>query len=402
MRFLFLSELYYPHYGGAELATYLYAKKLVEKGHEVTVLTHRFSGESQVEDYDGYKVIRLPLINSDSPKYSIQGRVDVLASATFRHMVASSDIVYVPRLWYSAIPFVRSMHKPVIVHLHDYQPVCPMATLYDAKNERACQFGHCGASCVLSTERQQKDDPVKIFASTLLNTTLGSPLGWLAKLGDALVCVSKRQREILLERAPNLRGKTHVVYNPMRSIENVELKGVEFGYFGGRSLIKGVRVLYDAVNLLESGSCEVPIIHASKMLQDGKITSDPKKKSGLHPYGRLSSDGFNQMYNMVQTVIVPSVWEEPLPYVVAEALIRERLVIASRIGGIPELVEGCPGVILCEPGNAEKLANAIESVLNMDQSEKISLGKRNSLVFKRRFNDDENIGRFLKIAESII
>ena len=34
MKILFLSESYYPHYGGAELATHLYSKKLAEKDNE--------------------------------------------------------------------------------------------------------------------------------------------------------------------------------------------------------------------------------------------------------------------------------------------------------------------------------------------------------------------------------
>lgn len=42
---LFLSELYYPHGGGAELATYLYAKLLSEEGFNVVVVTSRFAGE---------------------------------------------------------------------------------------------------------------------------------------------------------------------------------------------------------------------------------------------------------------------------------------------------------------------------------------------------------------------
>jgi hypothetical protein len=47
MNILFLSELFYPH-GGAELATYLYAKLLSEAGFNAVVITNRFTGESDV------------------------------------------------------------------------------------------------------------------------------------------------------------------------------------------------------------------------------------------------------------------------------------------------------------------------------------------------------------------
>jgi hypothetical protein len=45
---LFLSELFYPHGSGGELATYLYAKLLSEAGINVIVITNRFAGEPDV------------------------------------------------------------------------------------------------------------------------------------------------------------------------------------------------------------------------------------------------------------------------------------------------------------------------------------------------------------------
>lgn len=47
LRILFLSELFYPHGGGAELATYLYAKLLSSAEFNVVVVTNRFSGEPE-------------------------------------------------------------------------------------------------------------------------------------------------------------------------------------------------------------------------------------------------------------------------------------------------------------------------------------------------------------------
>jgi glycosyltransferase involved in cell wall biosynthesis len=105
---------------------------------------------------------------------------------------------------------------------------------------------------------------------------------------------------------------------------------------------------------------------------------------------------------MVQTVIVPSVWNEPLPYVVAEALTRKRLVIASRIGGIPELLEGCKGVVECEPGNVFQLADAIRNVQEMANEERLELGSKNSEVFRKRFKDEDSVESFINLASKIM
>ena len=50
--------------------------------------------------------------------------------------------------------------------------------------------------------------------------------------------------------------------------------------------------------------------------------------------------------------------------VLVEAFCRGRPVVASRVGGIPDLVEdGCNG-LLVEPGDTEELANALVRVLS--------------------------------------
>ena len=62
MRVLFLSEMFYPHGGGAEFATYLYAKLLTKAGLDVIVVTNRFPNEPDVEKNEGFIIYRLPLL----------------------------------------------------------------------------------------------------------------------------------------------------------------------------------------------------------------------------------------------------------------------------------------------------------------------------------------------------
>ena len=124
MNILFLSELFYPYGGGAELATYLYAKLLNKAEFKVVVVTNRFAGESEVLKNGNLTVYRLPLFKKGgSVKYSVLKRFDVLLSSFMRKMVKWADAVYIPRFWYSAIPLAKAYGKPVITHLHDYIPI---------------------------------------------------------------------------------------------------------------------------------------------------------------------------------------------------------------------------------------------------------------------------------------
>jgi glycosyltransferase involved in cell wall biosynthesis len=55
-------------------------------------------------------------------------------------------------------------------------------------------------------------------------------------------------------------------------------------------------------------------------------------------------------------VLVPSVWDEPFGRAVIEGLSTGRPVLASRVGGIPEVLEGPMARFLFERGDAESLA----------------------------------------------
>ena len=93
--------------------------------------------------------------------------------------------------------------------------------------------------------------------------------------------------------------------------------------------------------------------------------------------------------------------EEPAPYVVVEALLRGRLFIASRVGGIPEITEGAPGVRFVEPGDVDGLAGALNWALSMDRSEAVELGLRNREYALRRFNNERAVKALVKVFESV-
>jgi len=56
--------------------------------------------------------------------------------------------------------------------------------------------------------------------------------------------------------------------------------------------------------------------------------------------------------------VVPSIWADPFPYAVLEAMACSKPVVASRVGGIPEMVSESSAVLL-SPGNAEELAGVL-------------------------------------------
>jgi glycosyltransferase involved in cell wall biosynthesis len=77
-------------------------------------------------------------------------------------------------------------------------------------------------------------------------------------------------------------------------------------------------------------------------------------------HGWLSAEQVCGLLNSARALIFPSVWHEPAGFVALEAMAHARPVIASRVGGIPEMVLDQVNGLLVEPNDVEALANRIE------------------------------------------
>jgi len=400
MNILFLSELFYPHGGGAELATFLYAKLLSEAGFNIAVVTNRFVAESEVSKNENLIIYRLNLVKDNGiGKYSILQRFDVLFSSFMRKMVKWADVVYVPRYWYSAIPLAKAYGKPVVLHLHDYIPICPTAGLYDASKDVACnpKILSCSPRCIYAHERNQDRTFAETVISTALNSTIGRSLGILVGLSNAVICVSNAQKKLITKNFPSLSKKIQVIYNPSPELSYTEIEGDDFGYLGGPSYPKGFHILCRALARVKDKRIRV---HATSFSEPTRQLVEPIDQLMLL-YERLTGGPLEKFWRQICTLIVPSICHEPLPYVVTEALARGRVVIASSIGGIPEQIHGCKGAFLFRAGDHDQLAEAIDAVRKLSRETIVDLGFQNREFFLKRFDNTTSIERFTSICERL-
>jgi glycosyltransferase involved in cell wall biosynthesis len=402
---LMLSELFYPHGGGAEYATFLYAKLLSQAGFNIIVVTNRFSGESKVSRDERLTVYRLPLLGeSGSVKYAILKRFDVLFSSLMRKMMKWADVVYIPRFWFSAIPLAKVLGKPIITHLHDYIPICPLAILYDETKAKTCDCRSiiCSPKCIYAYEKTHDRNFQETLTSVVLNSGVGRYLPKFIELSDAIICVSKSQRSIIVEKQPSLRKNLHIIYNPLPKFSTIEINGDDFGYFGGPDVLKGFRVLYHALSSLNHAGSRLMRIHCTKFQAPSERVARALSGLGFVLYDKLDKSELDKVYENIRAVVVPSVWHEPWPYVVVEALVQGRFVVTSSVGGIPEQVEGCNGVMLFEAGNYNELADSMEFVAGLEREKIVDFGCQNRETFLRRFDNESSIKGFISVCEHLI
>jgi len=92
---------------------------------------------------------------------------------------------------------------------------------------------------------------------------------------------------------------------------------------------------------------------------DGMPSVASEAPQNVEFVGHLGRDKLHDFYASARMLLLPSRCLETFGIVVAEAMMRAKPVICSRIGGLPEVVDDGVTGLLFEPGNAEELAEKI-------------------------------------------
>jgi glycosyltransferase involved in cell wall biosynthesis len=135
------------------------------------------------------------------------------------------------------------------------------------------------------------------------------------------------------------------------------------GYVGTLVWHKGVHTLIEAARRLPPGRIETFIFGDTDTFPD--YTAELRRLATGAPVtfmGRFDRDASAAVYEKFDVLVVPSIWLENSPLVIHEAFMAGVPVIGSRIGGIPDLVEDGVSGILFDPGSAEDLARALETL----------------------------------------
>jgi glycosyltransferase involved in cell wall biosynthesis len=117
----------------------------------------------------------------------------------------------------------------------------------------------------------------------------------------------------------------------------------------------------------------------------------------VHLLGYLP--GASTILRTANVCVVPSVWEDAFPLAVLEMMARGRAVIATRVGGVPEMIEHGVSGWLVPPNDAAALAEAIATVASSPVLQ-ANLGRAARERASRLFTADEQIRQLLDTFES--
>ncbi|ADV64747.1 glycosyltransferase family 4 protein [Desulfurococcus mucosus] len=389
-RILVFSKLWWPEGGGGELATHLITKHILSRHFEVIVVSGTRHPTGEVMGYCRY--LYWPVLRE--PYKPLEWLKLFSNTETLRKLVEKADTIYIPSHTLLPLAIAAKNINPrarVIVHLHNYQPLTYTSVILHDVNTRS--LGD------VIVELYEHGDVARAIATGLLDTLGVNRVSALA-LGyaDRVVCVSRRQCGIIASGLPGVSRKLVHVYNLLPEVPPVEKRlGRPLLLFtGGDSYLKGFHLVLGAALELTRRGLDAEVLVTRRL---GEIGLSAARRLGrvLKPIGHVDYERLLELYSTSYALLHPSIWEEPLPYAVIESMLSGTIPIASRVGGVPEIVDGTPAErFMFIPGDPLILAEKIEEVIAMGREELLSIGGQLREATLRKFEATKIEGKLLK------
>ncbi|OPY31262.1 MAG: UDP-D-galactose:(glucosyl)lipopolysaccharide-1,6-D-galactosyltransferase [Methanomassiliicoccales archaeon PtaU1.Bin124] len=322
LRIIQVNAFHYPFRGGIEHRIHHVSKRLAKK-HEVIVLTSQLPNSSPEEEIDGYRVVRLPsrYINIYNPPYvTTHGILDRLKEL-------DGDVVDFHYRW-----------APTYNKAAQRYPGKKAFTFHNTYGEGV------GITRIPSVVND---------------------MGWKRHLNDfdRIICVSEFVRHDLEERGVDA-SKLVAIPN---GIENPPVEPSyqedDFILFVGRLVnTKGLKYLVQAMTKVPARLviCGGGPEERRLRQQISKLGLEDKVELA----GKVSEERKTQLMSTCKLFVMPSIFES-YGIAVAEAMSYGKPIVASNVGGLPEVV--CDAGSLCRPKDHEDLAEKINSLLQDEE-----------------------------------
>lgn len=320
MRIVQLNPYHYPYMGGIERRVHEVCRRLSHR-HEMIVLTSQLPGTVLEEEMDGYRVVRLPshFINIYNPPYvSTPGVLKALERL-------SPDVVDFHYRW--APSYTRAMKR--------YAGRWTF-TFHNTYGEGQ------GVGRLMSTVNDA------LFCRLIKD--------------KRIICITEFVKNDLIRRG--FRTDLLEVIPPGVDLPSERGQEGDYILFVGR--LVGTKGLPYLVKAMAQVNAPLFIVGDGP---DRKALEEQVRSAGLGDRitltGRVSEERKTELVAGCRLFVMPSVFES-YGLAVAEAMAWGKPVVASRVGGLPEVVG--EGGLLVPPRDGAALADALNAMLGDDST----------------------------------
>lgn len=173
-------------------------------------------------------------------------------------------------------------------------------------------------------------------------------------------------------------------------------------YFGRYAREKGVLTILKAYSLM---NCNEKLVLVGRGPEEEKIktfVTENKLDNKVIINDAIFGDEMDRIIEKAKVVLVPSEWYENGAFVALQALAKGKIVVASDIAGLSEIIQDGETGFLAEPGNPDSFAITIQKVLEMPGEELRRMSENVVEYIKERCSAKIYIDNLLKIYSQLI
>jgi len=370
-KIIIVCNVYPPHFiGGAELIAHYQAKKMKEMGHDVII----FAGDSEAdgkrydlhqETYDGLLVYRVRLQSEDYSSHFI----NFFHHAVHEHFTRllddfSPDVIHFHNLMgLSAALIHLAARKGIktVLTLHDHWGFCLKNTLVKREEEICPDYSQCEECMPFIHDEGMRGIPIFMRKDFLAMQFLEV---------DAFICPSRYLAEVYI-KAGMPKEKFKVIgygidVERFSRVSKEESPGrLRFTFVGYLGWHKGIHIILNALSQIDlKEHFRINLVGIGSEMENYKQwVKEMGLQNTVRFWGKIDNSHIEEVYRETDVLLLASVWPENEPVTIMEAMAARTPVIASRIGGIPELVEDGKTGYLFEAGNANQLAQMMRACI---------------------------------------
>lgn len=368
MRILLLSQFYPPVIGGEERHVRNLGAALAQRGHDVSVGTLMRAGSPETE-LDGTIRVhrlrgtlqRLSGLHADSERRHAPPFPDPELALGLKRLIDRErpDVIHAHNWIYaSLLPLKSPSGARFVVTLHDYGLVCAKKNLMHLGTQ-LCS-GPAPAKCLPCAARHYG-------AAKAAATILGNWASSFAarRIVDRFIAVS----HAVAHHTGLTHGRAPYEVIPNFVPDDVEAPGPEESclrelpddgfilFVGDMMRLKGIDVLLKAYAGLQRPP---PLVLIGRRLADTPTEFPPNVRTfSAWPHSAIMHAWRRSLFG-----VLPSTGPEACATVIMEAMACGKAVVATDIGGMPDIVEHGETGLLVPPGDAPALARAMQALLD--------------------------------------
>jgi glycosyltransferase involved in cell wall biosynthesis len=230
------------------------------------------------------------------------------------------------------------------------------------------------------------------------------------RLTDAVIAVSAEWRRRLAHIVPIDRVFTFrnciAVDAFLPRFSHRSTNGAQVLFLGAIGSGKGAFDLLEAMGRLKTRGCSLHLWVAGYEERDGDLARARTRLEELHLedtcqlVGTVRGAKKAQLLSEASLFVLPS-YHEGLPMAILEALAAGLAVVATPVGGIPEVIEDGYNGFLVTPGDVEALAEKL-AILANDRYLCEVMGRRSRKIAKQELDVKPYMKRLVALYESLV